>query len=65
MKSSAATLGASELAELLAQLEATAGAGDAPGAEQLAVTFAAAVTSAREAFEALLEELDVEVSAGG
>jgi HPt (histidine-containing phosphotransfer) domain-containing protein len=65
MKSSAATLGASELAELLAQLEATAGAGDAPGAEQLAVTFAAAVTAAREAFEALLEELDVEVSAGG
>ena len=65
MKSSAATLGASELAELLAQLEATAGAGDAPAAEQLAATFAAAVTSAREAFEALLEELDVEVSAGG
>jgi signal transduction histidine kinase/DNA-binding response OmpR family regulator/HPt (histidine-containing phosphotransfer) domain-containing protein len=65
MKSSAATLGASELAELLSQLEATAGAGDAAGAEQLAVTFGAAVTAVREAFEALLEELDVEVSAGG
>ena len=45
MKSSAATLGASELAELLSQLEATAGAGDAAGAEQLAVTFGAAVTA--------------------
>ena len=29
------------------------------------MTFGAAVTSAREAFQALLEELDVEVSAGG
>jgi signal transduction histidine kinase/DNA-binding response OmpR family regulator len=65
MKSSAATLGATELAELLRQLEATAIEGDAVACEQLATTFGAAVAAAREAFQALLEELDVEVAAGG
>jgi CheY-like chemotaxis protein len=65
MKSSAATLGASELAELLSQLEATANAGDAATCEQLASVFGAAVAAARQAFEAVLEELDVEVAAGG
>jgi len=65
MKSSAATLGATELAELLRQLEVTALEGDAAACEQLATTFGAAVVAAREAFQALLEELDVEVAAGG
>jgi CheY-like chemotaxis protein len=65
MKSSAATLGASELAELLMALEATAIAGDAGRCKELAGTFAAAVAAARKAFEELLDELDVEVAAGG
>jgi len=65
MKSSAATLGATELAELLRQLEATAVEGDAAACDQLATSFGAAVLAAREAFGALLEELDVEVAAGG
>jgi PAS domain S-box-containing protein len=65
MKSSAATLGASELAELLMALETTAIAGDATACRELAGTFAAAVAAAREAFAELLDELDVEVAAGG
>jgi signal transduction histidine kinase/DNA-binding response OmpR family regulator/HPt (histidine-containing phosphotransfer) domain-containing protein len=65
MKSSAATLGATRLAELLRQLEAAAIEGDAAACDQLATSFGAAVVAAREAFQALLEELDVEVAAGG
>ena len=47
MKSSAATLGASELAELLTQLEATAIAGDAAACKELAGAFGVAVAAAR------------------
>jgi signal transduction histidine kinase/CheY-like chemotaxis protein/HPt (histidine-containing phosphotransfer) domain-containing protein len=65
MKSSAATLGASDLTELLIRLEATAVEGDAAACEQLAGDFAAAVAVARVAFEAVVEELDCEVDADG
>jgi PAS domain S-box-containing protein len=65
MKSSAATLGASELAELLTQLEATAIAGDAAACKELAGAFGLAVAAARKAFDEMLDELDVEVAAGG
>jgi PAS domain S-box-containing protein len=62
MKSSAATLGASKLAELLIELEAVALAGDTATAARLAVDFGGAVTLVRAAFEAIVEELDVEVA---
>jgi signal transduction histidine kinase/DNA-binding response OmpR family regulator len=65
MKSSAATLGASELAELLSQLEASAVDGDAAACDRLATTFGAAVAVAREAFQAVLEELDAEIAGSG
>jgi len=65
MKSSAATLGAVELAELLAQLEAAAVAGETATCLRLGERFAAAVPLAREAFEALVEELDAQVAAEG
>jgi HPt (histidine-containing phosphotransfer) domain-containing protein len=63
MKSSAATLGAVELAELLAQLEAAAVAGETATCLRLGERFAAAVPVARAAFEALVEELDAQVAA--
>jgi PAS domain S-box-containing protein len=62
MKSSAATLGAVELAELLAQLEAAAVAGETATCLRLGERFAAAVPIARAAFEALVEELDAQVA---
>ena len=65
MKSSAATLGASELAELLSQLEASAREGDAAACRGLGESFSAAVEPARAAFVALLDELDVEIAAEG
>jgi len=65
MKSSAATLGALELAELLSQLEACAREGDAAACRGLGESFSAAVEPARAAFRALLDELDVEVAAEG
>jgi two-component system, sensor histidine kinase and response regulator len=65
MKSSAATLGAVELAELLAQLEAAAVAGETASCLRLGERFAAAVPIARAAFEALVEELDAQVAAEG
>jgi two-component system, sensor histidine kinase and response regulator len=58
MKSSAATLGAIELSELLAQLETTAGERDVAAVDGLTARFMAAVALAREAFEAVVEELD-------
>jgi len=65
MKSSAATLGASELAELLSQLEATAADGDAAACGRLATSFSAAVAVARGAFVAVLDDLDAEIAAAG
>jgi two-component system sensor histidine kinase/response regulator len=62
MKSSAATLGASEMAELLAELEASAADGDAAAVATLLPQFTAAVVLAREALEAVRDELDVEVA---
>jgi CheY-like chemotaxis protein/HPt (histidine-containing phosphotransfer) domain-containing protein len=63
MRSSAATLGATALAEILAALETAARDGDAAACDQLAQTFSAQVASTRTTFEAVLEELDVAVSA--
>jgi PAS domain S-box-containing protein len=65
MKSSAATLGALDLAELLSQLEASAGEDDAAAVERLTPRFTAAVALARQGLEAVLEELDVEVASDG
>ena len=65
MKSSAATLGASQLAELLIALEIAATDGDASACVRMADGFAGAVALARRAFEAIVEELDVEVAAEG
>jgi HPt (histidine-containing phosphotransfer) domain-containing protein len=63
MKSSAATLGASELAELLSRLEASAVEGDAAACIRLGASFTEAVVLARSAFEAVAETLDAEVAA--
>jgi two-component system sensor histidine kinase/response regulator len=63
MRSSAATLGASGLAEILSALEAAARDGDAAACDQLAATFAAQVAVTRTAFEVVIEELDTAVSA--
>jgi signal transduction histidine kinase/DNA-binding response OmpR family regulator len=63
MKSSAATLGASELAELLSRLEASAVEGDAAACIRLGASFTEAVVLARTAFEAVAETLDTEVAA--
>ena len=63
MRSSAATLGASALAEILAELETAARDGDAAACDQLAATFAAQVAITRATFETVVEELDVAVSA--
>jgi two-component system, sensor histidine kinase and response regulator len=65
MRSSAATLGATALADTLTALEIAAQDGDAAACDALAATFAAEVVSARDAFEAVVEELDVLVSADG
>ncbi|HEY1778799.1 MAG TPA: PAS domain S-box protein [Solirubrobacteraceae bacterium] len=62
MRSSAATLGASALADTLSALEIAAHEGDAAACDQLAATFAADVITTRTTFEAVLEELDVAVS---
>jgi two-component system sensor histidine kinase/response regulator len=65
MRSSAATLGASALADTLTALEIAAADGDAAACDALAATFAADVVGTRGAFEAVVEELDVLVSADG
>ncbi len=62
MKSSAATLGASEMAELLAELELSAADGDGAAVATLLPQFTAAVVLAREALEGVRDELDVEVA---
>ena len=58
MRSSAATLGATALADVLSALEAAARDGDAAACDQLAASFAAQVTIFRSAFEAVVEELE-------
>jgi two-component system, sensor histidine kinase and response regulator len=63
MRSSAATLGATALADTLSALEIAAHEGDAAACDQLAATFAADVVTTRTTFEAVLEELDLAVSA--
>jgi PAS domain S-box-containing protein len=63
MRSSAATLGASVLAELLGALETAAHDGDAAACDRLAAEFATQVATARETFEDVLAELDAIVPA--
>jgi hypothetical protein len=63
MRSSAATLGAMALADTLTALETAAHEGDAAACDQLAATFAADVLATSTAFETVLEELDIAVSA--
>ncbi len=58
MRSSAATLGATALADTLTALEAAAVEGDAGACDQLAATFAADVVTTRTTFESVLAELD-------
>ena len=65
MRSSAATLGASGMADLLAALEAAALDGDAAGCDQLAASFSAQVASTRATFQTVLSELDASVPADG
>jgi two-component system sensor histidine kinase/response regulator len=57
MKSSSATLGASALAEVLAEMEAAAGEGDAESLEKLGPALASAVVRVRSAFEGVVEGL--------
>jgi hypothetical protein len=64
MRSSAATLGATALADLLEALESAANDGDAAACDQLAATFDTEVASTRTTLEAVAEELDAEISAG-
>jgi two-component system, sensor histidine kinase and response regulator len=63
MRSSAATLGATVLAELLGALEIAAHDGDAAACDGLAAEFTAQVATARATFEHVLSELDAVVSA--
>jgi len=65
MRSSAATLGAITMAELLGEIETAALEGDAGACDQLVAAFAAQVASARSAFEGVLADLDVAVPADG
>jgi DNA-binding NarL/FixJ family response regulator len=65
MRSSAATLGASVLAELLGALETAAHDADAAACDRLAAEFAASVATTRGTFDAVLSELDAVVSADG
>jgi PAS domain S-box-containing protein len=58
MRSSAATLGATSLANTLSALEAAALDGDAGACDQLAAQFAADVITCRATFESVLDELD-------
>src|SRR6202035_3656044 len=55
MRSSAATLGATALADILVELETAARDGDAAACDQLAATFAAQVAGTRATFEAVLQ----------
>jgi len=58
MRSSAATLGATGMTDMLAALEAAAVDGDAAACDQLAASFAAQVASARATFEQVLADLE-------
>ncbi|HLW96239.1 MAG TPA: ATP-binding protein [Solirubrobacteraceae bacterium] len=62
MRSSAATLGATALANTLTELETAALEGDAAACDQLAARFAADVVTTRATFESVLEELDALVA---
>jgi CheY-like chemotaxis protein/HPt (histidine-containing phosphotransfer) domain-containing protein len=57
MKSSSATLGASALAEVLAEIETAANDGDSAALEKLGPALARAVASVRSAFEGVMEGL--------
>ena len=65
MRSSAATLGANVMADLLGEIETAALEGDAAACDQLAAAFAAEVTTTRATFEAVLADLDAAVPADG
>jgi PAS domain S-box-containing protein len=65
MRSSAATLGATSLADTLTALETAAHEGDAAACDQLAQTFAADVVVTRTTFESVVEELDMALSGEG
>ncbi|MGH2850118.1 MAG: ATP-binding protein [Solirubrobacteraceae bacterium] len=65
MRSSAATLGATMLAELLGALEIAAHDADAVACERLAAEFTASVATTRATFETVLSDLDAVVSADG
>jgi CheY-like chemotaxis protein/HPt (histidine-containing phosphotransfer) domain-containing protein len=65
MRSSAATLGATVLAELLGGLEVAAHDVDAAACDRLAAEFAASVATTRATFETVLSDLDSVVSADG
>ena len=58
MRSSAATLGATVLADTLGALETAANDGDAPACDQLAATFARQVATTRATLEGVLADLD-------
>jgi HPt (histidine-containing phosphotransfer) domain-containing protein len=64
MRSSAATLGATAMADLLSELEAAARDGDAAACDRLATAFADQVASTRASFEQLLARLDAAVADG-
>ena len=65
MRSSAATLGADGMADLLSALEAAAVDGDAAACDQLAAAFATQVASTKATFEEVLSDLDSSVTADG
>jgi PAS domain S-box-containing protein len=58
MRSSAGTLGATAMSDLLSALETAAVDGDAAACDQLAAAFAAQVASTRRTFERVLADLD-------
>jgi HPt (histidine-containing phosphotransfer) domain-containing protein len=58
MRSSAATLGATAMADLLSDLETAARDGDAAACDRLAAALAAQVASTRASLERLLADLD-------
>jgi two-component system, sensor histidine kinase and response regulator len=65
MRSSAATLGATGMADLLLELEQAALEGDAAACDQLAASFAAQAATSRATFETVLAELDSSVPTDG
>ena len=65
MRSSAATLGATGMADLLSELEQAALEGDAAACDQLAASFAAQAAIARTTFDGVLADLDSSMAADG